>query len=797
MYRLFLPHQQTATYLFHQSWRGALTLLLLCQLWLAPQPATAAPTPQLEGAVDTPFAITIGESIQMVEPEPGINIFLAGVMSDDRCPTGSACVQAGNARFQLIVSDAKNKNSEILTIGTADDEHVVQYQDYAIELVEVLTPAPKPDENFILLEYKLTLLVTQQPPVEEDEPTPPDAPPAPTGLERILVDACPNFTAYDAGAILQEPINASEPIGNLIFGPLPDAELAENMSGLCGYTNTEPTESDNITQEQTHIATNLEYGHAVVADHLTAEVLSSSSGVLITDWLDLFALATLVSAANPQDQGKTFDQLYDAFNIGDYASLLDTLYEQASVSPSFKVTKLPLAQDDPRDELLWLWQTLEEGYFSLLISRQGAEFDVVAARLGSHLTEKTVLGYSRVILEKLADDITINSGSDSTPSAGCDLLSPDAVATILGEPAQGQAVVNTQGEGCKYTPEADEQTIDRGDFSQHFATHGLLAGIVPPKSAERLLSGMIEELSTNGNVTDGDALEAIIAALNAGDFSATLTQMGELAWESNRWQVEILNEVSDDALLLYGKSGSGWPQFFLLYSRKEGGVYYLTGVLSQEIDEVREALIAAATQLAEAQPSPSPSTPTREEPAALSDCEAWALAEVEALLGEPAQTRAVSSNRGAGCKYTPRGEDPIAGDDFSPDFASRGILAGVMPLDAAQWLLGDLIDTLSADEESTAALQADLENGDINAVLHQLAALKLTTPEWQAEGLPATDDKVIWIHSEEEGKLLSFFFQGLADGRLLVVASQLSADQEIDSLHSAAVTLLQKLREKQ
>lgn len=792
----FLLPRQPAAWLLQRGWRTVLVSLLLCQtLWLLPQPVGATPVAQLEGALDTPFAIAIGEEVQIVEPEPGIYVFLAAVLSDDRCLTGSACVQAGAARFQLIISDAKHKDAAIEAIGTAAGEQAVQYQGYTVELVEVNTPAPKAGENFILLDYQLTLVVSEQP-APTPTPTPVETPPPPAaaGLEPVLVDSCPNFTPYDAGAILQELVNAAEPIGNVIFGPLPEAELAESMNGLCGYTNLVAADEGADNSEQTHLATALPYRHVVVADHLTANLLHSSSGLTVGDWLDLIALAQVVSAANPQDDGQTFDALYAAFNAGDYASLIDWLYEQASASPSFKVSKIRLAQNDPRDEVLWLWQTLDQGYFALLISRQEADFDLVAARLGDGVTEKTVLGYAQVILEKVAGASPNQPGTDpnqgGASSGGCDTLSLDAVAAILGEPAQGQAVASAQGEGCKYTPAADDQAVDRADFSQHFATHGLLVGVVPPRSAKQLLSGMIEELSASGSVSDGDALQAILTALQAGDFAATLTQMGELAWESNRWQVEPIRTLDEPALLIRGQSGSGWPQFFLVASRADGGLSYLTGVLRQEIDEVRAALITAATQLA----APTP-TPPSEEPVATTECAAIAQAEVAELLGTPVQAQAVSGERGAGCKYTPSDEEPVADDDFSPNFASQGALVGVMPVDATQWLLGELLTTLDIDEAATAAVRSALAEGEIAAALHQLTDLKLTSSEWQIEAVPDASAEVVWIHSAAEGQQLSFFFQGLSDGNLLVLALQLSADQEVAVLHTAALAILEKLNE--
>ena len=237
----------------------------------------------------------------------------------------------------------------------------------------------------------------------------------------LIVDSCPNFTAFDAAAILQEPANAEEPIGNLLFGPLP-AWVAEEgadqvVNGLCGYTNLAadqalPANATLPSAKQTYLATQLDANHAVVASHLTGEISYSTSGTFSSDWFDLILLAQVVGAANPQRADAGFDALYGAFNSGDFSDVLALLYQNARADPSFEATKIPLAKRHPRDEMLWLWQTVDDGYFSLLIRRQGTDFDLVAARLGNGVTEKTVLGYSQVVMEKIADVGAASSSSN-------------------------------------------------------------------------------------------------------------------------------------------------------------------------------------------------------------------------------------------------------------------------------------------------------------------------------------------------------------------------------------------------
>ncbi|MEZ4861326.1 MAG: hypothetical protein R3C14_08470 [Caldilineaceae bacterium] len=753
--------------------RFILLLFCLSQL-LIPKLAFAVPLHQDDAALETPFTVVIGDEVKFVDPPQTLYIYFAAVMRDKRCAINAECAKAGDALFQLFVGPENRQGTEIFTIGTAPDQRLIHYQDYEIELLDVDPAAPEPGENFILIEYHLTLVVRL----------------APKEILPIVMDNCRNFTPYDAAAILQEPVNGEAPVGNVLFGPLLDDDLAEELSGLCGYTNLAPASDTARDKGQTYVATALDHSHVVVADHLTADILYATNGTMQTDWFDLIALAGVVSAANPNDDGSTFDYLYTAFNAGDYASLMDLLYAQASASPSFTVVKAPLAPDDPHDEVLWLWQTLDNGYFSLLISRQDRDFDVVAALLGPEAEEKTVRGYAQVILAKLGE----TSGENNNATA-CGSLTVDDVARIVGEPVQVQAVANEQGEGCKYTPITDQLTIDKADFTGRFQTHGLLAGIVPPLAAQRLLSGIVEELSNTGHVTDGDALDAILNAIQSDDLTQALTLINQLTWDSTRWQVEMLPQVSIDAAFLSGESGNGWPQFFLLYSRPEGGLYYLTGVLQSEIEQVRADISAAAHLLTV--PTPEFLPPSITPPATITPttgsigCTLFSPAIITAILGEPVREQPVLSEQGDGCKYIPQSDTTeIAPGDFTPGFDTHGALVGIMPKPAAQWLLSELVDTLEGNVDDLTDLRAAITEGKIADALQMLNSADVQSSQLQLAPVPEVSDDMVWIHSEEEGYLLSFFLRGQTDGSMLIIAVQLPPEGDAEAMYAAVVEAL-------
>jgi hypothetical protein len=797
------------------SVRYWLILLLLLTQALGTAPVMAAPLRQGENLpLESPVELAVGDEILVGESPDGIYIFYGGVLFDKRCPVGETCEKAGNALFNVIVSSEDRQESAILEIGTAADQQITHFGGYNIELLSVDPSAPQPDENIVLIDYVLTLVVrsggeaTPKPEAAE-EPTAEEASQDEQGAsaEPIMVDRCVNFTPFDAAAVLQEAVNATEPIGNILFGPLPSDLVSEPemLQGLCGYAASAPAAEKD--RSQTHIATAINAAHAVAAQHLTADTTYNANGTVQSDIFALMLLAEAMGAANPNhDSEELFNVLY---NFAGHFPLLEVLQYDAEQAPSFQVQALEPTTAEGYEELFWFWQSLEDGYFSLLVGRTGLDFDLVAARLGSHVREPMVQGYSRVILNKLLTPASNSDtgGATSAGAVGCDLLTLDEVEGILQDAVDMQAVANEEGDGCKYTYVDDAQSIDPADFSNGFESNGLLVGVVPPKAAQTLLNAMIEELSTTGNVQDGDALQAILDALQAEDWSDTLTQIAALAWDSSSWQVEAMSEVSDDTLFITGRSGSGWPQFFLLRPHADGGVYLMMGLLPMEIEDVRAAIATAAQNLsaqekqAQDEPSEAPTTQPTEKQADESsgDCTLVDAQTIAAMLGEAVDSYAVAGERGTGCKYIPQGEgDWVEADDFTPTFESHGVLAGVMPPAGAQWLLEELVATLPLDEESIAALQQKIEDGQIKAALQELATLESQAEEWTITALPIVSDDTLEVYSDSmiEGYRLTFFFRSRGDGELVMVAVQLPADRDVEAMQVAAIAVLQALGEE-
>jgi len=799
--RLYLRYLLVLSLLLTQGvWAGALKA--------APLQQTAVPleTPFEVGGVDEPL---VGESPN------GIYVMYGSTLYDKRCPVEETCEKAGNALFTLLLSSEDRSEAEILQIGTAPDQQVTHFLGYRIELVSVDPPALESGENIVLVDYRLTLIVragSESTPAPEGKteattPTPPQEEDG-AGVKPIIVDRCLNFTPFDAAAILQEPVNADEPIGNLLFGPLPADYRGDDamLQGLCGYAGS--TAASEIDASQTHILTAIDAAHAVAAQHLTADVTYNANGTVQSDFFVLMLLAEAMGAANPDhDSKETFDVLY---NFAGHFPLLEVLQYDAEGAPSFQIKELDPTQTEGYEELFWFWQTLDEGYFALLIGRTGLDFDLVAARLGQHVQEKTVQGYARVILNKLlaSSDDSQSGGMESSATVGCDLLTLDEVEGILQDAVAMQAVANEEGNGCKYTYVDDEQTIDPSDFSAGFAAHGLLVGVVLPEAAKQLLNSMVEELSTTGNVQDGDALQTLLDALYAEEWSSTLAQIAALEWDSSAWQVTAMSEVSDDTLFITGASGSGWPQFFLFRPHAAGGVYMMMGVLPMAVEEVYDAISAAASNLTDAtgaseqtQGEGSESS-TTEEPAAQTTeagigCMLTTAEVVADLLDTAVDEHPVAGERGEGCIYTPQAEgatvDPT---DFAPNFASEGAMIGIMTSENALWMLESLpaeLENSGIDADDLDPLREAMDAGDVQQAMVALAALDGQGDSWRVTALPEVSERAASLYgAPDEAIHVAFFMEAQDDGSLLIIIIQRTTAEGLEGLHDSVVAIMQQ-----
>ena len=632
-----------------------------------------------------------------------------------------------------------------------------------------------------------------------------------------LVGSCAAFSPFDAAAVLQEPINDQEPIGNLIFGPLSaEFELDQQvLYGWCGYTNATEIEADATNGTQPHLLTNLPYARAVAADHIAFDEIALSDGTLQAGWHDLFALVEMLGAADPSyDSQALAAELSEA---GVDAPFLETLSMVASADPNTTATLLPVTEENPANSSLWIWQSLDNGYFSLLFSQSETGYDLVIARLGNQVSEQTVLGYSQVILAQLSDAEAhaVTPTSDSPTVADCEPLSVEAAEAVVGAPVVGQAVANDEGVGCRFEVDAEEGSIDPTLFSGDFATYGLLVGVIPLAEGQGWLDAVVSELADSSTVVDEQTIEDLLDLIYSDEYHQAVAEIVAIDWQSDSWSVEALTEVEGDTLLISSEY-EGEATFYLWRTHPAGGLYFVSGASKLAMDDLRPALVDALRQLiaSEEEGALIPGLPTnpdaqpggteaaQADPAAVQpffvDCELLSLGEAVGVAGDYLVAQPVANEKGSGCKYAAGVPEPtIEPTDFTDQFDQVGLLLGVLTPARSQELLVLFADQLEQtgdvqDTDALAALQALMAGDDYSQALAPFAALDWTSTMWEVEPLAEIDDGTLLIYAALPPDGVRFYlFHSRADGGLYYMAGVSNFD--LDTMRIALVNAAQKL----
>lgn len=104
-----------------------------------------------------PIKIFVGK--QAKDKRNKLTIKFVSLIEDSRCPTDVQCIQAGNARIKVEVSDGKGK-SETFEMNTMRGARGAAFDSYAINL-ESLTPAPKSNIRINRNGYAATFTVNR------------------------------------------------------------------------------------------------------------------------------------------------------------------------------------------------------------------------------------------------------------------------------------------------------------------------------------------------------------------------------------------------------------------------------------------------------------------------------------------------------------------------------------------------------------------------------------------------------------------------------------------------------------
>ena len=127
-------------------------ILLLMLLGFAQDPAS-------NDKVDLGKEFKIKNGQQAVLKEGKLRITFKSVKGDSRCPTGVACVWAGNGEVVIEVA-RKNKKQVVATLNTFSEPKEITYKGFKIKLV-ALSPYPKINEPIDPKDYEATMVVTK------------------------------------------------------------------------------------------------------------------------------------------------------------------------------------------------------------------------------------------------------------------------------------------------------------------------------------------------------------------------------------------------------------------------------------------------------------------------------------------------------------------------------------------------------------------------------------------------------------------------------------------------------------
>jgi len=125
--------------------RGLLTILFILS-------AVLVATAQRE----TTASLRVGEQKTVAH---GLRIHFLEVLDDSRCPVGTTCVWAGNAKVKLTLSVGRKRSKE-LELNSNLEPTSIDYQGYRIRFVS-LTRKPTQPGRMMMVRPELVLSVTK------------------------------------------------------------------------------------------------------------------------------------------------------------------------------------------------------------------------------------------------------------------------------------------------------------------------------------------------------------------------------------------------------------------------------------------------------------------------------------------------------------------------------------------------------------------------------------------------------------------------------------------------------------
>ena len=106
---------------------------------------------------DAPIQVRVGKQKKFSRSK--INVKFVSLVEDSRCPEGTNCVWAGNAKIKVMISRGSGAG-ETFEINTNLGAKGATFGGYAINLTD-LTPTPKADVKINANSYTATFAATR------------------------------------------------------------------------------------------------------------------------------------------------------------------------------------------------------------------------------------------------------------------------------------------------------------------------------------------------------------------------------------------------------------------------------------------------------------------------------------------------------------------------------------------------------------------------------------------------------------------------------------------------------------
>lgn len=261
----------------------------------------------------------------------------------------------------------------------------------------------------------------------------------------------------------------------------------------------------------------------------------------------------------------------------------------------------------------------------------------------------------------------------------------------------------------------------------------------------------------------------------------------------------IFLPVSEDAavntsLWIWQRLDDGY--FALLFADTEQGHALVAARLGNQVSEqtVLGYSQVILSQLANAEERAA--TPTSDSPT-VADCEQLSVEATEAVVGAPVVGQAVANDEGVGCRFEVDAEEgSIDPTLFSGDFATYGLLVGVIPLAEGQgWLdavVSELADSSTVVDEQTIEDLLDLIYSDeYHQAVAEIVAIDWQSDSWSVEALTEVEGDTLLISSEYEGEATFYLWRTHPAGGLYFMSG--ASKLAMDDLRPALVDALRQL----